>query len=166
MEDIKIKRLKEVIKEKGWTQKKIAEESGYTQQYISNLLKGIRPIGDDCANAIGKVLGINPEYILGKSDFKSTEDYWKKSCKYHDNFESKLLELLEMLDIHIDMEPYILEKRIIKRNANLTEIENVVTERSQAFKILMPGNEKIISEIEFHTMKNTIVKNIIDIIEK
>lgn len=166
MEDIKIERLKEVVKEKGWTQKKIAEESGYTQQYISNLLKGIRPIGEDCANAIGKVLGINPEYILGKSDFKSVEDYWKKSCKYHANFEGKLLELLEMLEIHVSMEPYILEKRTIKRNTDLSEIENTVDERSQAFKISMPGSEKIISEMEFLSIKNDIVKSIIDRIEK
>ena len=166
MEDIKIDRLKEVIKEKGWTQKKIAEESGYTQQYISNLLKGIRPIGDDCANAIGKVLGINPEYILGKSDFKSTGDYWKKSCEHHSNFENKLFELLEMLDIYISMEPYIIEKRIIKRNTDFTEIENIVNERSQAFKISMPGNEKIVSETELLSIKNDIVKEIIDRIEK
>ena len=148
MKDIKLERLKEVILDKGWTQKRIAEESGYTQQYISNLLNGVRPIGEECAKSISKVLDIDPDYILGKTDYKSKEDYLLKSINYHSDLESKFLELIEVLQTFVYLEPYTIEKRIIKKDNHLNELENIMISRSQAYKLVSPYGEQLLTEME------------------
>lgn len=162
MEDIKIERLKEIVKEKGWTQKRIAEECGYTQQYISYLLNGTKPIGVDCATAIGKVLGVNPDYILGISEFKNDKDYWIKASGYHASVEAKLIELLELLEIEISYEPYTIERTEKRIDTKMNTISEVVTERSQAIKVKSPRGERIFTEMELYKLRDDLVKSIID----
>ena len=161
MNDIRIKRLREVITEKGWTQKRIAEECGYTQQYISNLLKGIRPVSAESAKAIGEALGVDPEYITGESDFKNKKDYWKKSMEFHGQFEGKILEMLEMLNIQISAEPVIVERHERRMDEHLNVISDEMTERSQVYKVSSPTGEKFFTESDLMKMKDDLVKSII-----
>lgn len=162
MEDIKIKRLKELLKEKGWTQKKLGDECGYTPQYINYLLKGTRNIVDENAKVLGKVLNVDPAYILGKTDYKSNGDYWMQSLTYHTQVETKFIDLLGSLEINLSIEEKFIERRTIIKDLDFNEIENTQDGLSQLYKLTTPQGEKYMTELEFHNFKEKVVKTILE----
>lgn len=64
------RRLKEVLKEKRVTQLALAEQCGYTQVYISNIVKGKRPMTYEASKHFAKALKVRQEYLLCKDDYK------------------------------------------------------------------------------------------------
>lgn len=101
MTDNSVTRLKKVFEETGWTQKKLALECGYTPQYISYLLNGIKPIQKDCAQTLAKVLNVRFEYLLCYDDYKTERE--RKLHRFDSDVEQsvKFEELLLCLGYKI-----------------------------------------------------------------
>ena len=80
-------RLSDWLKEIGMTQSGLAETIGYTQQYVSNIMNGKRPLTLDFAQLVSEKtsqglsqkynieLRIRPQYLLCMDDIKTTEDF-------------------------------------------------------------------------------------------
>lgn len=92
--DIKTERLKDLFVETGWTQRKLASESGYTPQYVGDLLKGKKPIQKDCALTLAKCLKVRVEYLLGEDSFKTEREKLLHSLTNRGEQSIKFEELL------------------------------------------------------------------------
>lgn len=65
------------------SKEELAERAGYSPEYISRLFSGARRISDEAAKSLSKALDIRKEYLLGKDDFMTREDYQKaREIKY------------------------------------------------------------------------------------
>jgi len=64
------KKIKELMKMKGYKQKDLVEKSGLTQVYISYFLTGKRNIGFDALNKIAQALGVSVAELLETRDEK------------------------------------------------------------------------------------------------
>ena len=72
-------RLKKAIKRKGLTQAEFAKRhANFTQQYISNICKGSKYIGDANAYRFAKLLGVRPEYLLCIDDYMTEDEITKE----------------------------------------------------------------------------------------
>lgn len=135
MEDISRERLKQLLDEKGWTQKRLSEECGYTPQYISYLITGSRPIVKENAKIIGEVLGVLPEYILGTIDYKRFEDtpmdyfqeIWKKKKLYLDSLGYNFKEKISTDNGKIGYS-YIISKGNKEKEILVCELKNIIDE--------------------------------------
>lgn len=88
-------RLKKCCEEKGMTQKKLANLSGYTPQYISNLVSGKRKMSVECARNLSKHLNVREDYLLCKDDDKTIID---KSMSFAN--DKNIKNLFGLLGIH------------------------------------------------------------------
>lgn len=87
------KRLKTVRKENGFTQESLAFHSGYTKQHISNCENGKCGLSRECAEDLGELLKVSPDYLLCLCDEKT--DLEKERLLHLHNFEyDQLIELL------------------------------------------------------------------------
>lgn len=80
-------RLSDWLREIDMTQSELAEAIGYTQQYVSNIMNGKRPLTLDFAQLVSErtsqgqsqkyniELRIRPQYLLCMDDIKTTEDF-------------------------------------------------------------------------------------------
>lgn len=80
-------RLSDWLKKIGMSQSDLAEAIGYTQQYVSNIMTGKRPMTLDFAQLVSEntsqgrsrkyniELRIRPQYLLCMDDIKTTEDF-------------------------------------------------------------------------------------------
>lgn len=66
-------RLKECLEEAGITQKELASLTGYTQQYISNIATGKKPMTIASSVLFAKHLNVSKEYLRCESDFRECE---------------------------------------------------------------------------------------------
>lgn len=57
------------------SKEELAEKAGYSPEYISRLFSGARRISDEAARSLSKALNVRKEYLLGKDDFMTGEDY-------------------------------------------------------------------------------------------
>lgn len=67
------KRLKECLEDEKMTQKELAEKSGYTKQYISNIVVGRKNMSLESAEKMAGILGVRKEYLLCKDSFKTSK---------------------------------------------------------------------------------------------
>lgn len=49
--------LRELLEQKGWSQKELARRTGLSQPYISDMCRGARPISAETAVILERVLG-------------------------------------------------------------------------------------------------------------
>ena len=68
-------RIKTELKEKGWTQKQLAENIFVHDKYLSKVLNGKCPINSGLIGSIAKALSVRPEYLLYHDDFKTEKEY-------------------------------------------------------------------------------------------
>ena len=61
-------RLAEVLKELGWTQKRLAEETGLSENAITNLLKNPRQVRLETLDAISRATGKEISELIVKTD--------------------------------------------------------------------------------------------------
>ena len=61
-------RLAEVLKELGWTQKRLAEETGLSENAITNLLKNPRQVRLETLDAISRATGKEISELIVKID--------------------------------------------------------------------------------------------------
>ena len=64
-------RLKEVLGQKKISQLELSKLSGFTPQYISYIIQGLRPMTVSAANAFSKALNIRQEYLLCEDNYKN-----------------------------------------------------------------------------------------------
>ncbi len=72
------KRLKECLKDCSMTQNELANLTGYTQQYISNIVVGIKPMTITAAKLFAKHLNVREEYLLDEDNKKTIAEMQKK----------------------------------------------------------------------------------------
>ena len=64
-------RLKEVLGQKKLSQLELSKLSGFTPQYISYIIQGLRPMTVSAANTFAKALNIRQEYLLCEDNYKN-----------------------------------------------------------------------------------------------
>lgn len=89
-------RLKQCLKEANLTQAELALTSGYTQQYISNIIVGKKPVTVKAASLFAKVLNVRQEFLLCEDDYKTEDELWSKRRKLFDTKENIALHLLHL----------------------------------------------------------------------
>ena len=67
-------RLKELRKEKGLSQKALANELGVHYRTLQNWEKGENNIKPEKAEELAKIFNVQVPYLLGRSDFKNETD--------------------------------------------------------------------------------------------
>lgn len=55
----------------------LAQKAGYSPEYIARLFSGERRVSDEAAKNLAISLGVREEYLLGKDDYMTSEDYQK-----------------------------------------------------------------------------------------
>lgn len=69
-------RLRDLLKEKGYTHESFSEIVDVTPDYIGHMCQGRRAISSKRAEEFGKILGVRPEYLLGVDDFPTFNRGW------------------------------------------------------------------------------------------
>lgn len=101
------KRLSDWLSEIGMTQNELSVLIGYTQQYISNIITGKKPMVLPVAEAVaektnaGKSMRYNldikirPAYLLCLDDIRTNEDFERQYIDRQQNINSAALTLLD-----------------------------------------------------------------------
>ena len=71
-------RLKECLTDSQMTQNELSSITGYTQQYISNIVVGQKPMTVKAAKLFAKHLHVRESYLLCEDNIKTNEDYEQK----------------------------------------------------------------------------------------
>lgn len=90
------KRLKECIHNSNMTQKQVADLAGFTQQYISNIICGIKPMTITAARSLAKTLHVREEYLLCEDDYLTEKDMWDKRRNLLEQSDNITIQLLSL----------------------------------------------------------------------
>lgn len=90
------KRLKECITAVKMTQSQVAKESGFTQQYISNIIRGLKPMTVTAARTLSKVLNVREEYLLCEDNYRTDREIFTTSANLHQESRNITTKLLNM----------------------------------------------------------------------
>lgn len=88
-------RLRKCIEEKNMKQKDVAAAAHFTEQHISNIVKGKCKLTTDTARALADVLGVRMEYLLCEDDYKTKLDYYLSSMKNMKEIDNCLCKILD-----------------------------------------------------------------------
>lgn len=123
-------RLKECREEKHLTQSELAEKIGVVSQQISNYENGRRGFAST-AVALGSVLGVSANYLLGHTDFKTASDEWKANREHVFNSDDILIHYLRLQGYDISFE---------------TKVDNheALTNETPKDIFVLGGNDKVI----------------------
>lgn len=69
------RRFTEILNEKGWKAQELADRSGMTKAAISHYVNGKRCPTNKTASQLGKVLGVNPLWLMDLSEQKQVGIY-------------------------------------------------------------------------------------------
>lgn len=105
-------RLRDCLKDSNLTQKQLAELTGYTPQYISNIIVGKKKLSIEAARNISRKLNVREKYLLCEDDYKTEGEMWKKR---HELFNDKK----NLLDSIINLAGY---RRVCDYIANFKEL--------------------------------------------
>ncbi|WP_460644493.1 helix-turn-helix domain-containing protein [Lacrimispora brassicae] len=89
-------RLRECLDNSSITQKQLAEDTGYTPQYISNIIVGKKRLSAEAARCISKILHVRVEYLLCEDDYMTNQHWWSKRHELFEN-QGNILESLVSL---------------------------------------------------------------------
>lgn len=67
-------RLSELLTENNMNASDLADEVGYTPQHISYIINSKRNLTKEAAEDISNFFGVQPEWLLGLSDYKTAKD--------------------------------------------------------------------------------------------
>lgn len=100
------KRLSECLEEKNITQKELAKKNDYSAQQINYIIHGKRSMSLESARAFAKVLGVDAEYLLCETEYKTIWDEINKESEEEKKTSSLLhkgaLSLLKANGISIE----------------------------------------------------------------
>lgn len=166
-------RLKTLLKEHKMKNSELADATGYTHVYISNLVTGNKPMSSEAARCISDVFHIPPEYLLGESDCKTFyEQYIEETqmtssmsdvmCAY---FSTCGLNITKTFAITPDQHTYTLIPPRIhfphldgKRNIKIEEKDEEITAVLQEIEI--DGKKFTLDEFEFDLLWRNIQKTV------
>lgn len=94
-------RLKKCLKEMNISQSELSEKSGFTQQYISNIINGRRPMTVTAARSFSKTLNVLESYLLGESDYKTKQEHYKILADEITDINTCMLKLMAFNGINI-----------------------------------------------------------------
>lgn len=90
------KRLKECLEACSMTQKELADLTGYTQQYISYIAVGTKPMSITAAKLFAKHLKVREEYLLDEDDNKTIAEMNQKRHSLFDELEGVTNALIKL----------------------------------------------------------------------
>lgn len=91
-------RIKNARKNKGLTQKQLADKIHVSSQVISNFERGYTEIPSSNLHQIADILEVSTDYLLGKTDNIDRDPYWKLNEKDEKDIEKDLESILKNLD--------------------------------------------------------------------
>lgn len=95
------KRLKQCLEEKAKSQAELATDTGFTQQYISNIVVGKKPMTITSAKLFSKALGVREDYLLCKDDYKTWMDEERLSKQESSTKCNYVIDYLKTIGINI-----------------------------------------------------------------
>ena len=96
-------RLRELVEEKGITQKKVAEELGWPRRTLNNYVLGAREPDLAAISAICDYFGCSADYLLGRSSYRNPT-VTEEQAAFLRTYEALPLEIRRAVDGL--MEPY------------------------------------------------------------
>lgn len=96
------KRLRECLEHDGLTQKGLSNSSGYTPQYISNIIVGKKPLTSSAAEVFAKVLNIRKEYLLCEDNFKTFKERSRHQKDAENMYDLIIMNHLKFCGIGIE----------------------------------------------------------------
>lgn len=88
-------RLRKCIEEKNMKQKDVAAAAHFTEQYISNMVRGKCKLTTDAARTLSKVLDVRMEYLLCEDDYKTSFEESLTFMKKHGQITDCLCQILD-----------------------------------------------------------------------
>lgn len=88
-------RVREILKDKGWTTKVLSEKTGMSESYLTHIKNGTRRWNEDSLKKISEALGMDPIALL--SEYSS---YKKNNCG-QPKFDNKLKESIVLKKIPV-----------------------------------------------------------------
>ena len=141
-------RLKECLNNSNMTQNELSSLTGYTQQYISNIVVGQKPMTIKAAKLFSKHLHVREAYLLCESNHKTMEDM-------HTAMITGINEMEECILRYAHYNGLTIESCIIITNTGeqLVKKENfgvsVFDKTSLLGKQIVNGKECTIADIKF-----------------
>lgn len=157
-------RLKECLKEKNITQVTLAKEANYSVQHISNIIRGVRGMSIEAAQAFSEILDVLPDYLLGKCDYKRNSEYQKteyddleKRCDIINDFLAMNGLYLSRLLFYSNDNTVFAINPVLICNPHINSIEHLLG------KQLINGSEEIIKSVELYAFTNSGKEILLDI---
>lgn len=166
-------RLKGLLAEHKMKNSELAEKTGYSAVYISNLVTGNKPMSAEAARCISEVFHVPPEYLLGESDCKTFYEQYTEDTIMTSSMSDVMCAYLSTCGLNITKTfaitpdkhtytlipprinfPHLGEKRCIKIEGNDEEIMAVYQE------IEIDEKKFILNEFEFDLLWRNIKKAI------
>lgn len=88
-------RLRKCIEKRNMRQKDVAAAAHFTEQHISNIVKGKCKLTTDTARALSKVLDVRMEYLLYEDDYETDSDEFVLSLKKREEITRCLCKILD-----------------------------------------------------------------------
>lgn len=98
------KRLRECLNEQRFSQKELAEKSGYTPQYISNIVVGKKNMSYESASAFAKILHVKTEFLLCEIDCKTDAEMLKECLNWEIETQHVICNLLNQMGYDIEIQ--------------------------------------------------------------
>lgn len=89
-------RLKQCISHARMTQKELSNMSGYTQQYISNIVRGKRNLSLEASRIFSKILKVDEKFLLCETNYKNDFDSSISRIRSRDQLRALSLQLLNL----------------------------------------------------------------------
>lgn len=116
-------RLKTCLEEYPMSQNELSSLTGYTQQYISNIVVGKKPMTAKAAKLFSEQLGVRQEYLLCEDNLKASKDKWNANDKLWDLSDSLITNYIQLLGVKIEYKFCEIESEDFKEMNEVVDIE-------------------------------------------
>lgn len=147
-------RLKEVLNQKKISQLELSKLSNFTPQYISCIIRGLRPMTVSAANVFAKTLNIRQEYLMCEDNYKNKLSFERNqeiqsSINSADlgldcEFQDSLGNIVNILKQKCALDGLVCSEQDLKEF--YVDIENYINMRFE--KWLLPHSQKCILKID------------------
>lgn len=136
--EIFAKHLIELREEKEITQQTLADDLGITRQSLSLYEKAERTINIDLIVKIADYFNVSTDYLLGRTDVKTTESNIKAVCDYLYISELSANNIRKIAQKGESLDPLLELYDIFTIVNYLNEIKRLATQKSYYSKVIMP----------------------------
>ena len=103
-------RLKSLLATKGITQKDFAAKLGYTEQHISQIIKGKRRLTAEMAHKVAEEFSCRFEWLMGYDDFETLNERLHAISDADYEIRQSIMKILEMRMYEIGTERVVCQK--------------------------------------------------------